>query len=98
MTKKAAIYHFTDGSEIRPIVNEKQLNILKDFAASLGFTDVEIFCDKSLLRCERLEFDRFLSCASQFDALITKDFYHISKNTGKCMSLMQDLREKEIPS
>lgn len=97
MTKKAAIYHFTDGSEIRPIVNEKQLNILKDFAASLGFTDVEIFCDKSLLRCERSEFDRFLSCASQFDALITKDFYHISKNTGKCMSLMQDLREKEIP-
>ena len=32
MTKKAAIYHFTDGSEKRPIVNEKQLNRLTEFA------------------------------------------------------------------
>lgn len=81
MTKKAAIYHFTDGSEKRPIVNEKQLNRLTEFALSLGFDDVEIFCDKSLLKCEQSEFDRFLSSVDQFDALITKDFYHISKHS-----------------
>lgn len=97
MTKKAAIYHFTDGSEKRPIVNEKQLNRLTEFALSLGFDDVEIFCDKSLLKCEQSEFDRFLSSVDQFDALITKDFYHISKNTMKCMSVMQELRDKGIP-
>lgn len=96
MTNKAAIYHFTDGSEKRPIVNEKQLNRLTEFATSLGYTNVEIFCDKSLLRCEHPEFDRFMSCAKQFDALITKDFYHISKNTMKCMSVMQKLRDKGI--
>ncbi len=97
MTNKAAIYHFTDASEKRPIVNEKQLNKLTEFATSLGYTDVEIFCDKSLLRSEHPEFDRFMSCAEQFKALITKDFYHISKNTMKCMSLMQELRDKGIP-
>lgn len=96
MTDKAAIYHFTDGSKKRPIVNEKQLKQLSEFAASLGYTDVEIFCDKSLLRCEHPEFDRFMSCAEQFAALITKDFYHISKNTMKCMSVMQELRGRGI--
>ena len=97
MKKKAAIYHFTDGSTKRPKVYHDQLNALQEYAISKGYTISEIFCDKSLLRYERSEFDRFLSCAEQFDALITKDFYHISKNTMKCMSLMQELRRKNIP-
>lgn len=92
----AAIYHFTDGSEKRPKIYEDQLKQLKEYATSQGFTVSEIFCDKSLLRCEHSEFDRFLSCCEQFDLLIAKDFYHISKNTGKCMRIMQDLRIKGL--
>ena len=97
MRKKAAIYHFTDGSIKRPKIYHDQLNALQEYAILKGYTVSETFCDKSLLRCERSEFDRFLSSAEQFDALITKDFYHISKNTMKCMSLMQELRRKNIP-
>lgn len=93
---KAAIYHFTDGSTKRPIVNEKQLNRLTEFASSLGYSDVEIFCDKSLFRSEHPEFDRLMSSVENFDALITKDFYHIAKNTMKCMSVMKELRDKGI--
>lgn len=92
----AAIYHFTDHSEKRPSIYKEQLRILQEFAISKGFNVTEIFCDKSLLRCERSEFDRFLSCCDMFDVLITKDFYHISKNTMKCMSIMHELREKGI--
>lgn len=92
----AAIYHFTDGSEKRPKIYKDQLNRIEEFAISLGFTVTEIFCDKSLLRSEHTEFDRFLSCCEQFDVLITKDFYHLSKNTMKCMSVMQDLKKKGI--
>jgi DNA invertase Pin-like site-specific DNA recombinase len=92
----AAIYHFTDGSEKRPKIYKDQLNKLEEFAISQGFTVTEIFCDKSLLRSEHPEFDRFLSRCEQFDILITKDFYHISKNTKKCMSVMQDLKKKGI--
>lgn len=95
--KKAAIYHFTAGSEKRPIVYQKQLHILEEFAQSLGYTVAEIFCDMSLVWSEHTEFGRFLSCADQFDALITKDFYHISKNTMQCMRTMQDLLQKGIP-
>lgn len=96
MSNVAAIYHFTDGSEKRPIVNQKQLNILEQFAISQGFSVGEIYCDKSLLKCEQSEFDRFMSDIDRYDVLVTKDFYHISKNTMKCMSVMKELREKGI--
>lgn len=96
MSNVAAIYHFTDGSEKRPIVNQKQLNMLEQFAISQGFSVGEIYCDKSLLKCEQSEFDRFMSDIDRYDALIVKDFYHISKNTMKCMSALKELREKGI--
>lgn len=96
MSNVAAIYHFTDGSEKRPIVNEKQLNILEQFALSQGFSLGEIYCDKSLIKCEQAEFNRFLSDIDKYDVLITKDFYHISKNTMKCMSVMKELRDKGV--
>ena len=96
MTNNAAIYHFTDGSEKRPIVNQKQLNILEQFAISQGFSVGEIYCDKSLLKCEQSEFDKFMSELDRYDVLVTKDFYHISRNTMKCMSVMKKLRDKGI--
>ena len=96
MSNVAAIYHFTDGSEKRPIVNQKQLNILEQFAISQGFSVSEIYCDYSLLKCEQTEFDRLMSETDKYDVLVTKDFYHISKNTMKCMSVMKELRDKGI--
>ena len=96
MSNVAAIYHFTDGSEKRPIVNQKQLNMLEQFAISQGFSVGEIYCDKSLLKCEQSEFDRFMADIDKYDVLVTKDFYHISKNTMKCMFVMKELRDKGI--
>lgn len=93
---KAAIYHFTDGSEKRPKIYKDQLNKLERFAISQGFTVAEIFCDKSLLKCEQTEFDRFMSDIDKYDVLITKDFYHISKNTMKCMNVVKELRDKGV--
>ncbi len=96
MTPKAAIYHFTDGSEKRPIVYETQIKTLGEFAESRGFDVVAVFCDKSLRRCDRHEFDRLTESCEQYDVLIVKDFYHLSKNTKKCMEIMKCFREKGI--
>lgn len=96
MSNIAAIYHFTDGSEKRPVVNEKQLNNLKQFAISQGYVVSDIYCDKSLLKCEHPEFERLISNIDKYDVLITKDFYHISKNTMKCMSIMRDFLDKGV--
>ncbi|BAK46759.1 site-specific recombinase [Clostridium sp. SY8519] len=94
---RAAIYHFTDKSAKRPIVYQKQLTALKEFAESKGFDDVDIYCDKSLRRTEHKEFDRFMSSCSEYEALITKDFYHISRNTQQSMKIMKDLLNKNVP-
>ena len=94
--KKAAIYHFTDESTQRPKIYRDQLKALEDYAESVGFVVADTYCDMSLKRCERTEFDRFLTNSTQYDALITKDFYHIAKNTGKCLSVMQQLRESGL--
>lgn len=96
MNPKAAIYHFTNRSTQRPKIYRDQLESLKVFAESVGLDVADIYCDMSLKRSERTEFDRFLTNAYQYDALVTKDFYHISKNTGKCLDIMQQLRDKGL--
>ena len=96
MAKKAAIYHYTDKSKQRPKIYRDQLEALNAYATSVGLDVADIYCDMSLKRSERTEFDRFLANSNQYDALVTKDFHHISKNTMQCMRVMQALRDKGI--
>lgn len=96
MPKKAAIYHFTRGSEKRSIINHKELNKLKDFTQSQGFIVEEVFCDRSLNVNKRYELNRFLSCRYKFNILITKDFYHINHHTMNCINILKELRNDGI--
>ena len=83
--KKAAIYHFTDGGNIRPIVYTKEIERIKQFAVKAGYPDTEVYLDKSLKKKERLQFQKLMLEAKNFQALFLKDFYHIGKNTGAFM-------------
>ena len=94
--QKAAIYHFSNTTGKRPIIYEKELEALKAFAETKGFEVSEVFFDTSLERRKRKEFDRFLASADKFDVLVTKDFYHISKNTCKCLKDMKELRNRGV--
>jgi DNA invertase Pin-like site-specific DNA recombinase len=94
--KNTAIYHFTDQSNKRPKIYKDQIKKLENYAVSVDLEVSDIYCDKSLKRCEHTEFERFLANSAQYDALVTKDFYHISKNTGKCINILQQLRDKGI--
>ena len=85
---KVAIYHFTDKSEKRPIVNEKQMSLLRNFASGFGNVEKE-YLDKSLKKCEQEEKKKLIQEIERYDILVTKDFYHISKNTGTCIGLLQ---------
>lgn len=85
---KVAIYHFTDKSEKRPLINEKQLIALREFASIYGIL-VKEYLDKSLKKCEQNEKRALIEAIADYDVLVTKDFYHIAVNTGACISLMQ---------
>ena len=83
---KAAIYHFTDGGSIRPIVYEKEIDRIKKFASDIGFADTDLYLDKSLRKVDQLQLQKLLQDIDGYEALIMKDFYHLRKNTGAFMS------------
>lgn len=90
---KTAIYHFTQNE------NKEYQKVLADFkkyANDQNMIISKIFLDNSPLRYRRKEFDNFLSSNEDYNALIVKDFYHISKNTMKCMSILKDMQNRGI--
>lgn len=91
-----AIYHVTNHSECRPKIYTDRLVSLMEYAHSIDIDVTDVYCDMNLNQHERNDFDRFLSCCDEYDALITKDYYHISKNTGKCMDIMKNLKNKGV--
>lgn len=86
--KRVAIYHFTNGSEKRPIINEKQMIALREFASGHGIIAKE-YLDKSTKKCTQEEKRTLIEEMINYDVLVTKDFYHISLNTGTCINLLQ---------
>ena len=92
----AAIYHFTDKSNNRPSVYQKQVEILKRFAKENGWDATGVYVDFSLLKRDRKEFEHLMSEAEKYKILVVKDFYHLSKNTTRCMDILKELRDKGI--
>ena len=88
LDKKVCIYHFTNTSK-RPIVNKKQMDLLQDFAASMGEVE-KIYLDFTLKQCEQIQKKQMIKEISSYDILIMKDFYHLSRNTGVCIELLQE--------
>ena len=93
---KAAIYHFTDGGNIRPIVYQKELDRIKQFAADIGYSDAEVYLDKSLKKKEQVQLQNLLQDISNYNALILKDFYHLRKNTGAFMDDLITLSNRGV--
>lgn len=93
---RGAIYHFTDKSEKRPVVFQKQLRELEQFAEKIGVDVEKVYCDFSLKKKDRTQFNLLLMDGYQYSALVTKDFYHISKNTAACMKLLRQFRASGI--
>ena len=93
---RAAIYHFTNQSTKRPKIYLDQLEALKEYASSLGFKDADVYCDTSIRKYERTEYNKLLTRSDQYNALIVKDFYHISKNTMQCMKDLKEFRQNGV--
>ena len=93
---KAAIYHFTDGGSIRPIIYEKEVNRIKKFATDIGFADTDLYLDKSLRKVDQLQLQKLLQGIDDYEALIMKDFYHLRKNTGAFMADLLTLARKGV--
>lgn len=93
----AAVYHYTDRSHVKPKVNQRMLQKLHEYAHSLGYSDVDIYCDEYIWRTHHSAFDRLMAGIRRYDALILKDFRHFGENTKSCLRQMRNLVESGIP-
>lgn len=94
--KEVAIYHYTDRSEKRPRVCERQMDELRKYADRPGWHVRDVFCDMSVRKSGHPEFERFLEHCGDYDVLVTKDFYHIQYHTRSCLDLMGQIREQGV--
>lgn len=94
--KRAAVYHFTDKSENRPAVYQKELDRLRQFAVSKGCPDVDVFVDKTLVKGRQKQREELLGKAGSYRALVLKDFYHLARHTDRCMAYMNRLNRQGI--
>lgn len=83
---RAAVYHFTDGSKIRPVVVRKEIERIREFACKYGFHDADVFLDDTLCKQAQIQRQELMENISSYDALFLKDFYHLRKSAGICMS------------
>ena len=88
LVKKVCIYHFSNSNK-RPIVNEKQMDLLQDFASSIGEVE-KIYLDFTLKQSEQIQRQQMIEEISAYDILVMKDFYHLARNTGVCIELLQE--------
>ena len=88
LDKKVCIYHFSNSNK-RPIVNEKQMDLLQDFASSIGEVE-KIYLDFTLKQSEQIQRQQMIEEISAYDILVMKDFYHLARNTGVCIELLQE--------
>lgn len=87
--KKVCIYHFTNAENLRrPIVNEKQMAVLNEFASQYG--DIkQVYLDGTLKQCNQDKKKQMIKEIANYDILVMKDFYHLARNTGACFGLLQ---------
>ena len=88
LDKKVCIYHFSNSNK-RPIVHEKQMDLLQDFASSIGEVE-KIYLDFTLKQSEQIQRQQMIEEISAYDILVMKDFYHLARNTGVCIELLQE--------
>jgi len=93
---KAAIYHFTNGSDIRPIVHLKELEKLKKYANKRGYEDIDVYVDKTITKHEQDQLKELMDNIGDYDVLIMKDFYHLRKNTGICISELLNINKQGV--
>lgn len=94
LDKKVCIYHFSNASQ-RPIVNQKQMNLLQDFASSIGEVE-KIYLDFTLKQSEQIQRQQMIEEISAYDILVMKDFYHLARNTGVCIELLQKFSSQGV--
>ena len=92
---KAAIYHFTSGKPDNAYFRRDN-DLLRKFARTIGYVDIDTYCDYRTTRDEHDELDRLLSHIDDYDALFVMYYFHLNRYTLSALELIKSLNAKGI--
>ncbi|WP_026495414.1 recombinase family protein [Butyrivibrio sp. WCD3002] len=94
-SKRAAIYHFTDGLRLKSIC-DNEIARIKEYAASKGYDDVDVFCDVRTSREEHEVLDELIQKRNQYSAVFARDYFHYNKYILKVKEMLRMFDEDDI--
>jgi len=97
MQKNIAIYHMAIDPKRKSCIN-LQLDILKHYAKEHDWNVVKIYYDNSNLESEKKELDRLIqdSANNEFDLVLIKTGYYISRRTSQFLKIRQKLKNNDV--
>lgn len=95
--KNVAIYLITNKSDQRPIIYERELDKIYEFASQQKCWDVPyVYLDKSLKKSEHSAYERFKEHVKKFDVLLLLDFYQLEDKLGSFLKEVIELNAQGI--
>ena len=95
--QRTVVYHFTDGSEKRPCIVEKDIDsIYKYLDSHKNWNPVALYLDKTLVKTNQMQYQQLRKRFDRYDILLTKDFYHIQTKTVTFWKHIQQLLSERI--
>ena len=95
--QRTVVYHFTDGSEKRPCIVEKDIDsIYKYLDSHKNWNPVALYLDKTLVKTNQMQYQQLRKQSDRYDILLTKDFYHIQTKTVTFWKHIQQLLSERI--
>lgn len=95
--KKVAIYLVTNKSDQRPIIYERELDKVYEFASQQKCWDVPyVYLDKTLKKSEHSAYERFKEQVNKFDILLLLDFYQLEDKLGTFLKEVLELNKQGI--
>ena len=95
--QRTVVYHFTDGSEKRPCIVEKDIDsIYKYLDSHKNWNPVSLYLDKTLVKTNQMQYQQLRKRFDRYDILLTKDFYHIQTKTVTFWKHVQQLLSERI--
>ena len=95
--QRTVVYHFTDGSEKRPCIVEKDIDsIYKYLDRHENWNPVALYLDKTLVKTNQAQYQRLRKQSDKYNILLTKDFYHIQTKTVTFWKHVQQLLSEGV--
>ena len=95
--KAVAIYHFTNHSEIRPIVFEKEIDKMYTYVSRQKCWDTPyVYIDYEIKKSMHEKYNCFRRNVREYDVLLVTDYFHIEDKLGTFMKEMIDLHRNGV--